>query len=72
MMLVIMNMLMLMLIGVVLVATVTDVLHGFIPSVPVIPIYYAAMVGALATMVSNMVHDLAAVRIAEAARRCPP
>lgn len=35
------------LIGVVLVATVTDVLHGFIPAVPVIPIYYAAMVGAL-------------------------
>lgn len=33
----------------------------------------AAMTGALATMASNMVHDLAAVRIAEAnARRCAP
>lgn len=31
----------------------------------------AAMTGALATMASNMVHDFAAVRIAEAARRCP-
>jgi di/tricarboxylate transporter len=35
------------LVGVVLVATVTDVLHGFYPSVPVVPIHYAAMVGAL-------------------------
>ncbi|MEO5913425.1 MAG: SLC13 family permease [Luteolibacter sp.] len=35
------------LIGVVLTATLTDVLHGFFPAVPVIPIHYAAMVGAL-------------------------
>ena len=35
------------LIGVVLTATVTDVLHGYFPSVPIIPIHYAAMVGAL-------------------------
>lgn len=31
----------------------------------------AAMVGALATLASNVVHDYAAVRIAEAQRRCP-
>ena len=31
----------------------------------------AAMVGALATLASNIVHDYAAVRIAEAQRRCP-
>jgi di/tricarboxylate transporter len=35
------------LICVVLAATVTDVLHGFYPSVPIIPIHYSAMVGAL-------------------------
>jgi di/tricarboxylate transporter len=35
------------LICVVLTATVTDVLHGFFPAVPIIPIHYAAMVGAL-------------------------
>ena len=35
------------LIGVVLTATLTDVLHGFIPSIQVVPIYYAAIVGAL-------------------------
>jgi di/tricarboxylate transporter len=35
------------LIGVVLVATLSDVLHGFFPAVPIIPIHYAAMVGAL-------------------------
>ncbi len=35
------------LIGVVLTATATDVLHGFFPAIPVIPIYYAAIVGAL-------------------------
>jgi di/tricarboxylate transporter len=35
------------LIGVVLTATFTDLLHGFFPVVPVIPIYYAAIVGAL-------------------------
>ncbi len=35
------------LIGVVLVATGTDVLNGFYPSIPVVPIHYAAMVGAL-------------------------
>ncbi|MGL4402030.1 MAG: SLC13 family permease [Luteolibacter sp.] len=35
------------LIGVILTATLTDVLHGFFPAVPVIPIYYAAIVGAL-------------------------
>jgi di/tricarboxylate transporter len=35
------------LIGVVLTATLTDLLHGFFPVVPVIPIYYAAIVGAL-------------------------
>ena len=31
----------------------------------------AAMVGALATLASHVVHDYAAVRIAEAQRRCP-
>jgi di/tricarboxylate transporter len=35
------------LIGVVLVATVTDFLHGIFPAVPAIPIHYAALVGAL-------------------------
>jgi di/tricarboxylate transporter len=35
------------LICVVLAATVTDVLHGFYPAVPIIPIHYSAMVGAL-------------------------
>jgi di/tricarboxylate transporter len=35
------------LIGVVLTATLTDVLHGFFPAVPVVPIYYSAIVGAL-------------------------
>jgi di/tricarboxylate transporter len=38
------------LVGVVLVATVTDVLHRIYPSVPAIPIHYAAMVGALALL----------------------
>jgi di/tricarboxylate transporter len=38
------------LIGVVLVATATDVLHGFYPKVPAVPIYFAAMVGALALL----------------------
>lgn len=38
------------LIGVVVVAAGTDVLHGFYPSVPKIPIHYAAMVGALALL----------------------
>jgi hypothetical protein len=32
----------------------------------------AAMLGAVATMVSNISHDRAAVRIAEAQRRCTP
>ncbi len=35
------------LVGVVLVATMSDLLHKFIPAVPVVPIHYAAMVGAL-------------------------
>ncbi len=35
------------LIGVVLIATLTDVLHGFFPAIPIVPIHYAAMVGAL-------------------------
>jgi di/tricarboxylate transporter len=35
------------LIGVVSVATLTDVLNGFFPAIPVVPIHYAAMVGAL-------------------------
>lgn len=35
------------LVGVVLVATLTDVLHGIFPAVPDVPIHYAAMVGAL-------------------------
>ena len=35
------------LIGVVLVATLTDVLHGIYPSIPKVPIHYASMVGAL-------------------------
>jgi di/tricarboxylate transporter len=35
------------LVGVVLTATVTDLLHRSIPAVPAIPIHYAAMVGAL-------------------------
>jgi len=38
------------LIGVVLVATVTDFLHGIFPSVPAVPIHYAALVGALALL----------------------
>jgi len=38
------------LVGVVLTATLTDVLHGFFPSIPIIPIHYAAMVGALALL----------------------
>ncbi|MEI6819725.1 MAG: SLC13 family permease [Verrucomicrobiota bacterium] len=38
------------LIGVVLTATLTDVLHGYFPSIPIIPIHYAAMVGALALL----------------------
>lgn len=35
------------LVGVVLTATITDLLHRSIPAVPAIPIHYAAMVGAL-------------------------
>ena len=35
------------LVGVVLVATLTDVLNGFFPAIPIVPIHYAAMVGAL-------------------------
>ncbi|MES2997204.1 MAG: SLC13 family permease [Verrucomicrobiota bacterium] len=38
------------LIGVVAVATISDVLHGFVSWVPDIPIHYAAMVGALVLM----------------------
>jgi di/tricarboxylate transporter len=38
------------LVGVVLTATLTDVLHRIHPAVPAIPIHYAAMVGALALM----------------------
>ena len=38
------------LIGVVVVATVTDIIHGMYPSFPAIPIHYAAMVGALALL----------------------
>jgi di/tricarboxylate transporter len=38
------------LVGVVLVATLTDFFHGIYPSVPAIPIHYAAMVGALALL----------------------
>ena len=38
------------LIGVVLTATLSDVLHGFYPSIPIIPMHYAAMVGALALL----------------------
>lgn len=38
------------LIGVVLVATLSDVLHRIFPAVPLIPIHYAAMVGALALL----------------------
>jgi di/tricarboxylate transporter len=38
------------LVGVVLVATVTDVLHRMNPAIPAIPIHYAAMVGALALL----------------------
>jgi len=37
-------------IGVVLVATLTDVLHPFFPSIPEVPIHYAALVGALALL----------------------
>jgi di/tricarboxylate transporter len=43
------------LIAVVLVATTTDVLHGFVKSVPAIPIHYAAMVGALVLLWSKIV-----------------
>jgi di/tricarboxylate transporter len=35
------------LIGLVAVATLTDVLHPFFPAIPIIPIHYAALVGAL-------------------------
>jgi di/tricarboxylate transporter len=38
------------LVGVVLVATVTDMLHRMNPSFPSVPIHYAAMVGALALL----------------------
>jgi di/tricarboxylate transporter len=38
------------LVGVVLVATVTDILHRMNPEIPAIPIHYAAMVGALALL----------------------
>lgn len=38
------------LVGVVLVATVTDMLHRMNPSFPAIPIHYAAMVGALSLL----------------------
>ena len=38
------------LIGVVLMATLTDVLHGFYPRIPAVPIHYASMVGALALL----------------------
>lgn len=38
------------LIGVVLTATLTDLLHGIHPWIPSIPIHYAAMVGALALL----------------------
>ncbi|MEO8613604.1 MAG: SLC13 family permease [Luteolibacter sp.] len=38
------------LIGVVLVATMTDFLHGYFPQIPVVPIHYAAMVGALSLL----------------------
>jgi len=38
------------LVGVVLTATVTDSLHRIYPSVPAIPIHYAALVGALALL----------------------
>ena len=43
------------LIGVVLVATATDVLHGFFPAIPAIPIHYAAMVGALVLLWGKIV-----------------
>ena len=43
------------LIGVVLVATTTDVLHGFFPRVLAIPIHYAALVGALVLLWSKIV-----------------
>jgi di/tricarboxylate transporter len=35
------------LVGVVLIATLTDFLHGIVPTIPAVPIYYAAIVGAL-------------------------
>ncbi len=38
------------LIGVVLTATLTDLLNGYFPSVPKIPIHYAALVGALSLL----------------------
>lgn len=38
------------LIGVVAVATITDLLHDVVPGVPVIPIHFAALVGALALL----------------------
>lgn len=42
------------LLGVVLVATSTDVLHGFFPWVQIIPIHYAALVGALVLLWSKI------------------
>jgi di/tricarboxylate transporter len=38
------------LIGVVMVAALTDVLHGYFKFIPVVPIHYAAMVGALSLL----------------------
>lgn len=38
------------LVGVVLVSALTDFLHGIYPSVPAVPIHYAAMVGALSLL----------------------
>ena len=38
------------LIGVVLVSALTDFLHGIYPSIPLVPIHYAAMVGALSLL----------------------
>ena len=43
------------LIAVVLVATATDVLHGFFRDIPIVPIHYSALVGALALLWGKIV-----------------
>jgi di/tricarboxylate transporter len=50
------------LLGVVVVATVTDLVHGRYPAIPSIPIHYASMVGALALLWMKIVTPREAYR----------